>query len=95
MPRSPWLCEVLGRERERASVRRLIAHEHAAGFKLHVQPLVEVQRDRIGPFHAGQLRAQIGRQGGQRADCAVDVEPQPFGRGQIGQVRPADRPRRC
>ena len=44
--------EVLRRERERGAVRAPIAHQDAAGLERHVQPLVQVERDRVGQLDA-------------------------------------------
>jgi len=77
--------QVLRGEAEGAAMRGLVAHEHAAGLELHVQPLVEVQADRVGTRQARQAGAQVRREDRQRADSAVHVEPQPFARSNVGQ----------
>ena len=74
------------RELERASQRRRIAHEEAAALVRLVQPLVRVERDRVGELDPGErLAAALG----QRREAPVgrvDVEPGAVLVGDRGEV---------
>ena len=68
--------EVSGRHIERGAVRLLIAHQSATRLIRHVQPLVQIECDGVGLLETGDQRAQIGHQCRERAERAVNVEPQ-------------------
>ena len=63
-----------------------VADQHAAGLQRLEQPLVGVEGERVGPLDPGQEPAAGGREDGRGAEGAVDVEPQPLGPAQGGQV---------
>ena len=48
---------------------------------------MEVERQRVGSLDSGDERLEFGRERGQRAECAVDVEPQLFAHREIGECR--------
>ena len=56
-----------------------VADQHAADGERHVQPLVRVERDRVGPLDPGEQRPQLGDQHRRRSVGAVDVEPEVLG----------------
>ncbi len=70
---------------EGVEVRLAVAHDQEAGVVGHLAPLVEVEGDRVGLREAGQQRTQRGREHAQRAERAVDVEPESFAIGDPGQ----------
>ena len=68
---------VVGRViREGAAQLVGIAHEHAAGFERRVEPLVGIDRDRIGVAQRAQARRRSRRLRRQRTVGAVHVKPQ-------------------
>jgi hypothetical protein len=77
-PREPaaLLAQVLGVRCEGAQLRRLVAHHDAARVVGDLAPLVEVERDRVGCFDAGEPRAQGAGQHAESAERAVDVKPE-------------------
>jgi len=79
--------EIRRRHVERRPVRLLIADEGAADLVGHVQPLVQIERDRIGVLESRDERPKLGDQRGKRAERAVDVEP--------GLLVPAERRERA
>ena len=75
--------EICGIRRERIAMRELVAEEHAAHAVRRVQPFVRVERERVGAFDpAHQMRVR-GTRRGQRAERAVDVQPQAFFRADV------------
>ena len=78
MPRSEKLTssssrlgvgEVVGRERERAPQPLALAHEQAAALERLVEPLVRVERDRVGAARSRAAHAAPAL--GQRREAAV------------------------
>jgi predicted CoA-binding protein len=85
--------QVVGPEREGGPVRPLVADQDAAGVVGHVQPLVEVEGQRIRRLDPGEPRRQLGRQQGEPAEGGIDVEPQALLAAEPGQGRKVvDRP---
>ena len=76
-----------------------VADQHAARLQRLEQPLVGVEGERVGLLDPGQQPPALGGEDGRGAEGAVDVEPQPLGpaqRGQVGQrvdAAGAGRPR--
>ena len=62
-----------------------IAHEKKARVIRHLQPFVKIERDRIGAIDSVHEMLQFGRQRAERAEGAVDMEPQIFRRAEIGE----------
>ena len=67
----------------------------AAALHRHRQPLVRVERERVGALQPGVGGATAGSSDADRAVGAVDVEPQALGRAEVGQLGRAGRWRRC
>ncbi len=67
--------QVAGVDLERAPQAVSVAHQQGAHLDRLVQPLVRVERDRVGQLHAGQRRAPSLRQAGEGAVGAVHVQP--------------------
>src|SRR2546421_333034 len=63
-------------ETERLTQQRAVADQHGAALDGNRQPLVRVERDRVGALETRVLRAQRARENAERAVRAVDVEPQ-------------------
>src|SRR5262245_7508172 len=55
---------------------RRVAYEHATGLERRVQPLMRIDRDRIGLRERAQVRRSAGNPRGQRTVCPIHVEPQ-------------------
>ena len=72
-------------ERERLPMDLAPADQDAARVVLDVQPLVKVEGERIRPLDAGELRPQLRIEGRQRAEGAVDVQPQVLCGGEVGE----------
>ena len=70
---------VLGRRQvRRADVQRAwqalyLSHESKAAVVWHVQPLVPVRDDRVGPLHSVCERAGVRGEASEQPECAVDV----------------------
>ena len=64
-------------DRERPREQLAFANEHRAAFNRLIEPLVRVERHRIGQLDARQRRAAPLTQGGESTVCSIDVEPQP------------------
>ena len=77
--------QIVGPQRERRPMRRFVADQHAPGLIGDVQPLVEVERQRVRPLDACQPRRQRRHQHRQPAKGRVDVEPQALRLAQLGQ----------
>ena len=79
------LLEVVVRRvvRERGAQRLRVAHERAARLERRVEPLVRIDRHRVGLGERAQIVGRAGHRGGEPAVRAVDVEP--------GAVLAADR----
>ena len=71
-------CEVAGICCERSAVCLGIAHEHAGALDRERSPLVQVEAYRVRQLETRNLRAQRIRQVRQRAERAIDVEPEPL-----------------
>ncbi len=76
---------------EGLGVQRTVAHELGAGIVRHVQPLVQIERQRIGALDAGDERTLVRRELRECAERAVDVKPHAF---VARDVPPARRDRR-
>ncbi len=63
-----------------------VADQQAADVVRLEEPLVRVERDRIGAIEVGHARGVAGRQSGGTSVRGVDVEPQVLGRGHVGQL---------
>ncbi len=50
-----------------------------------MQPLVEIEGDRVGAFDTGDAFAQARRELSHRAERAIDVKPQPLVAREIGE----------
>ena len=68
--------EIAGVEGEGGAVQVAAADQHAAGVVLDVEPFVEVEGERIGTLDAGEQRPVRGAQDRERAERAVDVQPE-------------------
>eukprot|EP00962_Isochrysis_galbana_P024680 scaffold7578_cov121-Isochrysis_galbana.AAC.8 len=68
--------QVVGPVVKGVDVRVAIAHQHTAGIVRHVQPLVEVEGQRVGAAQARQAGSSQGRQHRRSAEGAVHVEPE-------------------
>jgi hypothetical protein len=79
--------EVIGRERECAPVLLRVAHENDADLVRQVEPLVEVEGERVSALHAGHQGSQFGRQAGQDSERAVDVEPHALTGREVSECR--------
>ena len=53
-----------------------IANEHATRLERGVQPFVGVEGERVGLPDPAHQPGMHGRDGGERADAPVDVEPE-------------------
>src|SRR6202011_5236529 len=62
--------------RERVAVRALVAKEHAPDAGRCVQPLVRVEGERVGAFDAAHEVRVCRARRGERAEGAVDVQPE-------------------
>ena len=71
---------------ERAFQPGTVADQHAAAFHRLVQPFMRIERHRVGAIQAGQHRLSLGGQRGEAAVGRVDVQPQPFGGADIGEL---------
>ena len=78
--------QVVGVDGERPLQPGPVADQHAAALHRLVQPLVRVERHRVGTLEAGQRCFPLGGQRGEAAVGRVDVQPQPFGRADVGQA---------
>ena len=63
-----------------------LADEGGAGLVGHVEPLVRVGRDGVGPLEALEQRLELRRDRGQRPVGPVHVEPEALGGAQVGQL---------
>lgn len=61
------------------------AHKDEASVVVHVQPLVEIKRYRVGALQSGQAWAQALAQNTQGSERAIDVQPELFCLRDIGQ----------
>ena len=76
-------------------MRSGIPDQGAAGLERRMQPFVRIERDGIGALDAGDAIGVLGGDGDERADAAIDMEPEVFLRRQASRA-PADRRlRRC
>src|SRR5262249_26189378 len=74
--------------------RPAVAHEDAAGLERGIEPLVWVDRHRVGPRKGRERRRRLGEDRGRGAVSAVDVEPQiVFAADPRDLVQRIDRPR--
>ncbi len=56
-------------------VRFRVANEKEARIVGNVSPFMKIERNRGRFFDAGEERPKLAREGGERADCAIDMEP--------------------
>ena len=68
-------------------MQRTVAHQDEAGVIGHLPPFVEIKRDRVRLLDAGEPRRDVRRHDGERADGAVDMEPELFLAGDGGERR--------
>ena len=80
-------------ELEGALEQQALAHEQATDLERHGQPLVRIERDRVGPGEIGQGRSTALGQDREGAVGAIDVEPDATLVAHIGQG--ADRVHRA
>ena len=71
------------------------AHQRAAGVDRDAEPLVRVERQRVGALHTPVARGQRRIEHAEGAVGTVDVEPEPLGGGDFARARRAGRSRRC
>ena len=71
------VAEVVGADLERVPQRSPVAHEQAAALVGLVQPLVRVERDRVGERDTGERGPPTLGQDREAAVRGVDVEPDP------------------
>ena len=72
-----------------------IADENASHFEGRMQPFVRVECDESACSKPRTRWAFVGRDGEQRADAAVDVEPEVFSLPPDRQALEDHRSRRC
>ena len=87
--------EIAGLEREGGAVQLAAAHQHAAGVVLDVEPLVEVEGQRIGTLDAVEQRPMGGAEDRERAERAIDVQPEVVLRRRCARAPRGRRSRRC
>ena len=63
-----------------------VADQHAAALHRLVQPLVRIERHRVGALDPGQRRPPRGGECGEAPVGRVDVQPEPFGGTDVGQA---------
>ena len=64
-----------------------VPDQYESALVRHVEPLVGVGGDRVGPLHARGEVCGTGGQRGEDAECAIDVQPGAELPGQVGEVR--------
>ncbi len=85
--------EVTGRDRERLLEHRGVLDEHTTAFVGHAQPLVPIERHRVGPLDPCKRQPELGQHRPEGTNRPVDVEPELLALGDIGQrVEVVDRP---
>ena len=68
--------QIFRRDRECAAMRSGIPDQDAAGFERCVQPFMWIERHGIGTLDSGDAICILGGDGHERADAAVDMEPE-------------------
>ena len=53
-----------------------IPHQNTGDLERQVHPLVQIEGERIGLFHARYQRSQARREPGQSAEGSIDMKPQ-------------------
>src|SRR5439155_22519186 len=69
------ILEELRRDLEAAPQGGAVTDEKRAELDGLIQPLVRIERDRVGELHAGKRLTSALAETRKRAVCAVDVEP--------------------
>ena len=59
-------------------MERAVSHKDESGIVRHLPPFVEIERNRVGLLNAGEPRRKIGRHDSERANGAINVEPEFF-----------------
>src|SRR6185312_3383044 len=70
-------------QREARPMGRGVENQDAADFEGRMQPFVRVKRDGIGTLQATNAMAVVGRDGDQRTDASVHMEPEVLARRQV------------
>ena len=90
--RARALAQVWRDDAERLAQVVGAAHQRAAGVDRDAEPLVRVERQRVGALHAPVARGQRRVEHAEGAIGAIDVEPEPLGGGDFGErVERVDR----
>src|SRR6185437_9482356 len=80
-------------QREARPMSRGVANQDASDFEGRMQPFMRVKRDGIGTLQAANAMAVVGRDGDQRTDTSVHMEPEVLARRQVGDgLEIVDRP---
>ena len=99
--------QILGRHGKGAFQRTGVAHQHHAAVIGLEQPLVRIDHQRVGQFHARQFLCPLRRQGGRSTVGSVHMQPQVLGarqcrdgvqwidRAGVGAASVADDHHRC
>ena len=88
-------CQVRGAPGERLAVQLGVPEQHEADAVRHVQPLVAIDRQRVGALDACDERRRGWPQAEERAERAVDVEPEAVRSRTRRRSRRSGRTRRC
>ena len=85
-PADERVLEVVRHDVKRRFEPRALAHEDAAGLVRLVEPLVRVERRRVGALEAAEGRAASFGQHREPAVRSVDVEPDPVRAADVGEL---------
>ena len=80
------MLKVIGGERKCPAVSGRVPDQGASHFVGEVHPLVQVKGEGVGPFHALHESTEPRSKRGERAECAIDMEPDPFGLTEIRKL---------
>jgi len=70
------VLQVVGQKAERAAQIRSLADEDTTGFEWLIEPLVQIERERIGERQTLEQMAALVAKNGSGAVRAIDVEPE-------------------
>jgi hypothetical protein len=76
--------QVIGIRGKGAAVQLPVADQCAADIEGGMQALVQIERERIRPLDPGNQMPVVGRNRDQRADAAVDMQPQALIAAKVG-----------
>ena len=77
--------QIFRRNRECTAMRRGIPDQGATGLERRMQPFMRIERDGIGTLDPGDAIGILRRDGDERTDAAIDMEPEVFFLRQLGE----------